>query len=166
MVDIQITRIDEAEELIRRVPADPNLYGTDPASGELRISSSAFNDPELKPSVDRRKMLAKLEDSKKTPTDGLVKLVTMDVRNIKTVEQFDKAGNKIPSDNPGQPFKIHPFDAIHRPVAEDPTRGTAENPAHSQIEATPELNSGRFKKLKEALARLATKNGWLISPAP
>jgi hypothetical protein len=165
MVEIQITRIEEAEQLIRRVPADPNLYGTDAATGELRISSSAFNDTAFKPSVDRRKMLARLEDSKKRHTDGLVKLLAADVRNIQTVEQIDKAGNKIPDATQYQSFKVHRFDAIHRPIAADPALGIAENPAHSQIEGTPELNGGRFRKLKEVLARLATKDGWLVSPA-
>ena len=142
MVDIQITRIDGAEDLIRRVPADPNLYGADAASGELRISSSAFNDPELKPSVERRNLLVRLEDSKKKPTDGLVKLVALDVRSIQSVEQFDKAGNKIPDDNPSQPFKIHRFDAIHRPVAADPSRGIAENDSFTTAQC--EIGCGCF----------------------
>ena len=38
--------------------------------------------------------------------------------------------------------------------------------AHSQVESTPILSESRFKKLKEALARIAEKRGWLVSPAP
>jgi hypothetical protein len=53
---------------------------------------------------------------------------------------------------------------MHRPIDAGNADGLPANEAHSQIEMTPGPGDARFKKLKEALARLATKRGWLTSP--
>jgi len=153
-VPILVTVVDDGEDLIRRIPADSNCY--DSSHGALRLSSTAFNDRERMPSVDRRRMKASLDDCKNHPTDGLLLLITNEVRAI-SLAQTDQKG-KPTSD-------LHKIDVIHRPIEAGDAGGLPANEAHSQVESTPALSESRFKKLKEALARIAAKRGWLVSPA-
>jgi hypothetical protein len=53
---------------------------------------------------------------------------------------------------------------MHRPIETGNADSLPVNEAHSQIEATPSIGDARFKKLKEALARIAVKHGWLTPP--
>jgi hypothetical protein len=148
-----VTIVDDSEDLIRRIPADSNCY--DSSDGTLRFSSTAFNDRDHMPSVDRRKLKASLNDCKNHPTDGLLLLIANEVRAIK-LPQTDQKG-KPTSDT-------HKIDVMHRPIDADNAWGLPANEAHSQVESTPILSESRFKKLKEALARIAEKRGWLASP--
>jgi hypothetical protein len=60
---------------------------------------------------------------------------------------------------------MHIVDAIHRPIEEGNANGEPPNDAHAQIESHPDLGDARFKKLKEALVRIAERRGWLIAPS-
>jgi hypothetical protein len=99
-------------------------------------------------------MLASLEAAKLSSTDGLVRLFAHEVRSLK----LSQVVNNKPTD------QDHVIDVIHRPVEEGNPQGLPENPAHSQIEAMPALSGSRFNKLKEMLARCATKHGWISVP--
>jgi len=124
--------------------------------GKLIIRPAAFNDKRKKPSVDRAELrefdpsLSKLNE-----TDGIVSLIAGDIRSIKEVET--KAEDRS---------VVHAVDVIYDPNPEsDP-----ENYAHSQIIVAPEFfgtgskQKSTFKKLRVALATLATENGWTLEP--
>jgi hypothetical protein len=153
-VPTPVTVVDDNENLIRRVPADSNCY--DSSDGTLRLSSTAFNDLQRMPSFDRRKMRTSLDDCKNHRTDGLLLLIAHEVRAIKLLQ----------TDPKGKPTSdAHKIDVMHRPIEAGNADGLAVNEAHSQIETAPSLGDARFKKLKEALARIAQKHGWLTPPA-
>ncbi len=118
--------------------------------GNLQISSEAFRDRDRKPSVDRAELrgydptLSKLSD-----TDGVISLMTADVRAIGIVK------TKIQNEDA--------VDVVYAP--------TSENPAHSLIIVKPEFFGSKnkqrnvFKLLQFALAELAEKNGWTVKPS-
>lgn len=139
--------VGDEELLYRRVPSDPNLYSY--SDGKVRISSSAFNDPEMQPSVYRAAVLGGDPRLVQTdPTQGVVSLVTAEVRQISTVIQRDRHQKEI---------YVHRID-----VLADPEEGY---PAHAIVVAIPNYASKSvFDKTKEALARIATEHGWIISP--
>ena len=123
--------------------------------GKLKISSEAFRDRERKPSVDR----AELKEfnpslSKRNDTDGIISLITADVRSIGTVKTKIQDADAV----------VHAVDVIYDP--------TPENPAHSKIVVNPEFFGSKnkqrnvFKLLQLALAELAEKNGWTLEPSP
>jgi hypothetical protein len=134
--------VADQEDLYRRVRKDACKTVGD----SLKLSSTAFNDLSKQPSVDRVSMRASPQESQWEPTDGIALLLTEEVRAI--VIPVTSA----PRDKPAQ-FVV---DVWARPLE--------ENPAHAQIEATPEFTKSRFDKLKEALVRLAEKRGWVIEP--
>lgn len=138
------------EELYRSVRIDPKYdecCHTD--TGELVIQPAAFRDTCKKPSVDRAELNGCDPSlSKLSCTDGIVSLITSDVRAIP-----DKDGT----------IADHIIDVIYAP--------TMERSAHSQITMTPKspvTNSRRdkvFKKLRYALAHQATEKGWTLAPS-
>lgn len=119
----------------------------------LTISSQAFTDRNEAPSVDRAKLCGYCPKStQKNPGDGVVSLVTGDVRAIDNIPQRDDKGNQL---------FIYKIDVCSRP--------TDDNPAHAQIEPSPHYQKKTtFKKVIEKLARLATQRvnqqGWEIEP--
>ena len=134
------------EELYRSIRGkleEEYSYGP---KGNLQISSEAFRDRDRKPSVDRAELrkfnpaLSKLSD-----TDGVVSLMTADVRAIGIVK------TKIQNED----VVIHAVDVVYAP--------TSENPAHSLIIVKPEFFGSKnkqgnvFKLLQLALAELAEK---------
>ena len=142
------------EELYRSVRGKLEEEYSYDSKGKLRISSEAFRDRDRKPSVDRAELrgfnpvLSKLSD-----TDGVVSLITADVRAIGAVK----------TKNLNEDVVIHAVDVVYAP--------TAENPAHSQIVVNPEFFGSKskqrnvFKLLQLALAELAGKNGWTLEPS-
>ncbi|MDE0087190.1 MAG: hypothetical protein OXU23_15830 [Candidatus Poribacteria bacterium] len=123
-------------------------------NGKLEISSEAFRDRERKPSVDRAELKGCNPSlSKRSSTDGIVSLITADVRSIGTVKTKIQNADAI----------VHAVDVIYDP--------TPENPAHSKIVVSPEFfgsnNKQRnvFKLLQLALAELAERNGWTLEPS-
>ena len=145
-------KVEDDELLYRSVPNGCFTI----ADGALRLTSTAFNDPTQKPSVDRAKLCgANPAYTKKKPTDGVVSLTTLSVRQIADVVQNDKHGN---------PKLVYAIDAIPDPVMDDPV--LPDNLAHAIIMVNPDFESGNvFRKLKESLARIASQGGWLIEPS-
>jgi hypothetical protein len=123
-------------------------------NGQVAFSASAFNDRERKPSVDTSAIRKDPRDSRKSPSDGIAKLVAGEVRKISAIPIFDQKGRKT-----GE----HSVDVLHRPIVN--VEGEPDNPAHCQVECHPTIdNDGRFKRLKEALAALANKCGFVVEP--
>jgi hypothetical protein len=145
------TLVHDSEDLYRSIRANSDDYSYQ--DGKLFFSSSAFDDREMRPSVDRSTMRQYPADVRQTPTDGVAQLRTADVRNA----------CKIPIIKNGVASGEYAIDAIHRPIENDPVE--ADNLAHCQIECNPLIESGsRFKRLKAALATLANKHGFVVLP--
>ena len=145
--------ISDDEQLYRSVRGAlrDNEYTYD-STGRLKIRSNAFRDRNKKPSVDRAK-LRECEPSlsKQNETDGIVTLLTADVRGIgNVITRLDET-----------PVR-HRVDVEYAPLA--------QNPAHCQIVVRPEYFDSKTKQenafylLRVALARLATANGWTLRP--
>lgn len=137
------------EILYRRVPARPECVAE--TDGQRIVSASAFNDRGRKPSVDRANLCGNNPSScKNDEADGVAFLVTEHVRRIDSVRRPP----------PEQAF--YRVDVVARPIPANSERGLRENPAHAQVESDPAMESdARFRKLKEALARLAR---WIVEP--
>ena len=142
--------VDDDEVLFRSVPSS-DVHRVE--NGILQLSATAFNDPYNQPSVDRAKLCNNdPAHTKKSPSDGVVKLIAREVRQI-------VLARTEPNVNPSN-YRV---DVKSDPVAADNDSGLSENLAHALVVADPAINTGsRFKKLKEALARLASNNGWQI----
>jgi hypothetical protein len=113
------------------------------------VSSQAFRDSSLAPSVDRALLCNRNpEHTQKNPKDGVVSLICCDVRLIDSVVQKDSKGREEFT------YKI---DVFSRPLS--------NNCAHAQIEPSPEYRSKSvFRKLLERLAFLANQREWEILP--
>jgi hypothetical protein len=148
------TLVEDQETLLRSVPASGEYYSHDP-SGNLQLSSTAFNDRNRQPSMDRQVLLQSVDAAKKSATDGLIKLEANEIRAIQ-LHQVD---------NRGKPkAELHAIDVIYSPVLPGNAQGLAPNPAHSHLETNPPISASRFNRLKELLARAAQKYGWIIKP--
>ncbi|MBR8828430.1 MAG: hypothetical protein DSM107014_11120 [Gomphosphaeria aponina SAG 52.96 = DSM 107014] len=141
--------VADEEVLYRCVFYGKNNYKID-ENNEIRVSSQAFTDRNQRPSVDRASLCNNNPKySQKDSKDGVVSLITRDVRLIDTVIQNDKKGKEEFT------YKI---DVKSRPLD--------ENHAHAQIEPNPEYrNKTPFRKLLERLAYLANQRGWEIPPS-
>jgi hypothetical protein len=118
--------------------------------GRRVLSSTAFNDTGMKPSVDRA-LMREPQLSKLSPTDGICGLIAHKVRGITDVIH---QGTKRP----------YAVDVVARPIEADAAQGEPGNPAHAQVEVDPNFeNPTRFKRLKESLCRIA-EQGWVIEP--
>ncbi len=90
--------------------------------------------------------------TQREPSDGVVSVVTRDVRSIDTVVQNDKDGKII------QTFDV---DIEHVPILNHLT--LPDNPAHAEICTNPVCpNKSVFRKLSERLAQLANGRPWEI----
>jgi hypothetical protein len=135
------------EVLYRCVFYERNLYEIQ--GNMATISSQAFTDRAMCPSVDRASLCGNNPCySQKDEKDAVVSLITKDVRLIDSVIQ----------NNPkGEPEFTYKIDVL--------ARATEENPAHAQIEPSPEYrNKTPFRKLLERLAYLANQREWEIEP--
>lgn len=146
--------VSNEEVLYRCVFYGRNCYRIE-EDGTVRISSQAFNDRNMAPSVDRACLCNYQAGwTQKNERDGVVSLITLEVRMIDTVNQKDAKGNLIFS------YKI---DVYPRPIINDSE--LPDNPAHAQIEPTPQYqNKSVFRKLLERLAILASQRDWEIPP--
>jgi serine/threonine protein phosphatase PrpC len=146
------TIVDDAEDLYRSIRAGSDDYSIQ--NGVVFFSSSAFDDRDMTPSVDRSSMRADPADSRITPSDGITKVLTADVRKSCKIEIIEN----------GKPTGEYRADAVHRPIEDDPVE--PDNLAHCQVECDPAMaNGSRFKKLKAALANLANRNGFIVKPS-
>ncbi len=137
--------VKDEEVLYRSIPYDKRDYYTT-KEGELKISSQAFGDRSMKPSVDRADLCD--NNPKYTqidPKDGIVSLICQNVRLIDLTQKDEKGKQEL------YKYKI---DVIPRPEY--------ENIAHAQVEPSPEYkNKQSFRKIQERLAYLAC---WEIRP--
>jgi GNAT superfamily N-acetyltransferase len=136
-----------AEEIVyRRIQAGRN-YKKRLSDGTFRLSSQAFSDPNYRPSVNRAELCN--HDPKYTQivaTDGVVSLVTYEVRAIDTVVQNDTHGELIHK---------HNVDVEHVPEP--------ENYSHAEIYVHPDIQSRKvFHRLIERLAQMASQRPWEI----
>jgi hypothetical protein len=96
------------------------------------------------------------KDARKSSTDGVTKLIAREIRGSCRIAIFDKKG---------KPTGHHAVDVLHLPIVD--FAGEADNLAHCQIECHPTIeNDGSFKRLKEALAVMATRVGFIVEPDP
>ena len=143
------TFVLDEEAVFRAVADNPQLFAVD-ESGSLRLSGSAFNDPRREPSVDRSSLKhGGAGASRRSESDGVICLVSGEVRAVKTVVTLDQKQ---------RPLHAHQIDVVH-----DPVEGNA---AHAVVRTAPTLASdGAFRRLKEALCLLANRRGWAFPPA-
>lgn len=143
------TEVAADELLLRSVPDNPDCFMCGDTGELLKVRTSAFNDRERKPSVDRQDLRQGApQSSRKAPSAGVVALIAGEVRGI-SVATLDKDE---------QVQMVHAVDVLHRPLD--------ENYAHAQIECAPHVVSeGAWKRLKEALCRIAQQHGWACRPA-
>jgi hypothetical protein len=145
--------VSDDEVLYRRLLYENNHYKIlDSEQHTVQISSQAFADRSYKISVDRAK-LCNFDPvyTQKQEECAVVSLVTRDVRKIDTVIERDKKGRDIIK---------HSIDVIPDKME--------ENQAHALIVPNPEYRNPNprslFRKLLEALARLANDREWEIPP--
>ncbi|MCC6453729.1 MAG: hypothetical protein IT328_02175 [Caldilineaceae bacterium] len=138
--------MEDDETLYRRITYKPDHWHMDD-TGELRVTHTAFSDPQNKPSVDRARLCSNNPSwtQQDDERNGVVFLLAHEVRAIADI---------ITNSNP--PIK-HQIDVIHVPEE--------DNHAHAQIEPAPVISSkGTFRRLRVSLAFLANRRGWLIKP--
>jgi hypothetical protein len=136
---MQKTIVEDDEVLYRRVQAGRKLKVPQP-DGTFRLSSQAFGDPHYRLSVNRAK-LCDSDPSKVqlTSTDGVVSVVTRDVRAIDSVVLYEK----------NRAVQLYNIDVEHVPEQ--------DNYAHAEIFMSPSTKSqGVFRRLQERLAQMAT----------
>ncbi len=146
--------VSDEEELYRNVRGNLEYeeYSHD-STGRLTFLPKAFQDKEKEPSVDRAKLRNfDPEQSRMSEENGIVTLITEEVRQI---------GDVKTNNDRGKPVK-HVVD-----ISPDPIRG---NKAHALIVVDPDFfgteskKNKAFKLLRKALARLATQRGWTLEP--
>jgi hypothetical protein len=149
---MSIILVADAEILYRRIPRVEGLYMIR-ADGTVKVSSAAFSDRSFRPSVDRAELCHyDPRITQREPLDGIVSVVTHDVRSINTVVQNDKDGKTI------QTFGV---DVEYVPILNHPT--LPDNLAHAEIYTNPHCpNKSVFRKLAERLAQLANERPWEI----
>lgn len=159
---VEISYVLDYEELYRSVRsvtsgADEYYYNDE---RKLVIRSKAFNDKNREPSVDRAVMRDfHAEQSKKSDSDGIVSLITEDIRRIAGIKTEQEVAaldqNKLQT-------TIHNVDVLHKPIE--------DNHSHSVVTVDPVYLGSRskqdktFDKVKTALAKLASERGWAIQP--
>lgn len=156
------TTVAHDEWLYRRIRSDMQEYAI--VEGAVRFSANAFNDREFKPSVDRSTLRANPADMKLDPSDGIAKCLAESIRNRCDIPIDGAAFDKV-RERPHEQAALERYavDVLHRPILR--TENEAENLAHCQIETAPVVRSAtRFKKLKEALARIADEHGFVVEP--
>ena len=152
-IDLEISFVDDEELLYRSIPYSKLKDYIQQTNDGIAISSQAFSDRGLKPSVDRA--ILNNNDPSKTqinPRDGVVSLLTSKIRKIDEVKKQSQNSENL---------TVYKIDVVHRP--------TTTNFAHAQIEPSPEYETKNiFKKLTHSLAFLATQRikeyGWEIDP--
>ena len=133
------------EIFYRRVLPDKNHY-TVTAQGQRVVSTSAFSDRDLEPSVDREVLCRPIGGPTFTqgePQNGVVSVIARDVR----ATRIDHASGK-------EVQRSYLADLEARPLP--------SNAAHYVVVLAPATDKrGVFKKLLERLAKLAQ---WVIVP--
>ena len=153
-----MTSVANDEILFRSVSLERKQCVLD-ENGSWRLSSQAFSDRTMKPSVDRS-LLCNADPSyaQKSPKDGVVSVIAIEVREIKNFPRKDEKGKDLI--NEVGVVLNHAFDVVPDPITTPP-----ENLAHALIITSPDYSSpNAFKRLLERLTRIAEKRDWLIKP--
>ena len=157
----QSTPLANDEVIFRRVLPRRNHYSRD--GNSLRVSSQAFSDEGMKPSVDRERVVKDLGGptyTQQSPENGVLQLLVQDVRSIPKLKVMNERGKPV------KPEREHAADVLPAPIKGDPV--LPDNPAHCEITLMPQLApESVFRRLQEKLARMATKKGnaaWAIVP--
>ena len=145
--------VRDDEELYRSVRGELEAEEYIIENGKLRIRQNAFRDRNKKVSVDRAELKSNPCLSKKNDTDGIVSLITAEVRDIGAVITRDQNANVV----------VHTVDVIYDPCP----KSDPKNCAHSYISVDPDFcdpifdtrskRDRTFERLQVALAKLATK---------
>ncbi|MCK1629674.1 hypothetical protein [Bradyrhizobium sp. 162] len=148
---MSVIHIEDSHDLYRSVKEGE--YTT--RNGQLTFSASAFNDRDRKPSVDTSALRNDPREARRSPEQGVTKVTAAEVRRTSGIPIRNAAGEQIAA---------HEVDVIHRPIKDDPG-GEPDNEAHCQVECNPAMDHDkRFKRLKEALAAIASRYGWVVYP--
>ena len=148
-------RVSDEEQLYRNVRGNLEYeeYAYDPTTGHLTFLPKAFQDKEKEPSVDRAKLRNFAPEQSRIEKDnGIVTLITQEVRQI---------GDVKTNDNNGRTVK-HTVDVCANPIP--------GNQAHALIVVDPNFfgseskRKAAFRRLRIALAKLATRKGWTLEP--
>ena len=133
--------------------------------GAVIFSPNAFGDRSFQPSVDRFDLRKDPKDVRLLATDGVTHVPTSEVRKICHIYVDGAAADKCKGDIAKLILLAYfSVDAVHRPIVDDLEGG--ENLAHSQIECSPDIRTeARFRKLKEALALIASQTGFVVEPS-
>lgn len=145
------TIVSDDEKFYRAVDLSKAEYTI--TDGQLRVSANAFNDRNCQPSGDRSSLRPDPADTKRCPADAIIQVITKEVRDIANIRIAPNDDANVANYRP---------DVIHRPLCVIATK--SENLAHCQVECLPEIKNTHFKKLKEALARLAEAHGLIVQP--
>lgn len=88
-----IIPVDDDEVLYRRVPCVEGLYIIQ-AGGIIKVSSAAFSDRSFRPPVNRAELCHHDPgETQRDPSDGVVSVVTGDVRSIIQPEEMSFTHN-------------------------------------------------------------------------
>lgn len=144
------TPVLDEEDLFRSVRDDPQCFGWDANRKALRLSHSSFNDPDKQPSVDRAGLQSSGPQATRfTETDGVVVMTASQVRAVRGLKTCDAKGKALHD---------HDVDVHHAPEE--------HNYSHALIKTVPQaVSDGTFKRLKEALCRIAEGRGWAYPPS-
>jgi len=148
--------VADDEQLFRRVResvAGQTCYRVD--GNRVIFSQAAFNDPKNEPSFDRERLRSDPQMTRLSVQDGVVTLRAELIRRIGPIKRLTEKGKQA-RDEAGKPivYGVNPIS--------DPRFGDC---AHALVVMTPDTaGAGVFKRLKDALARLATEAGWTIAP--
>lgn len=140
---MEIAEIQDDDSVFRGLPVGTEHY--ERRGSVIIVKQSAFNDRGRRPSVDVARLSPNGEPrAQLVPSAGIISLQVGAIRKLSVVQQDQK----------GKEIAQRSVDVIHRPET--------ANPAHAQIEASPDFDSdGQFKRLKVMLARIAE---WRVPP--
>lgn len=137
---------------VRQIVAGQVCYHTD--GDRVNFSQAAFNDPAQEPSLDRARLRPDPQLCRLSAEDGIVALQATAIRGVGPISKM--AGKKPARDSQGRPIS---YDVD---VVSDPHFG---NCSHAVVVAVPgSIGGSAFKRLKDALARLASDAGWTVEP--
>ncbi len=148
--------VSDEEQLYRNVRGNLvyDEYSYDLTTGDVTFLPQAFKDREKEPSVDRAKLKDfDPEQSRISADNGIVTLITQELRQIGDVRTLDDKGSPVK----------HAVDVTADPIPK-------KNEAHARIVVEPKVLGSESKKkkafrlLRIALARLATQRGWTLEP--
>ena len=145
-----VDRVADDEDLYRRVPPASGsslCYQVD--NGRVIFKTGAFNDSAKRPSVDRA--IFRLFDPNRT------RLTSDDGVIVLRAEAIRKLGPMTQSDYRGKPVTKHLVDVSPKPIF-------FSNCSHAEVNSQPELGSNGFRRLKDALVRLANEASWHVHP--